>query len=145
MRRCSWLGPMLAVACTALIVAACDDLAPLPTNSAVLTSTPADDLARAVAVALGDAAVRHSVLEAMRASPLRGHRLHLATYLASDDGDPLLRAAGAGTDRTVSAIWGMLAELPDLDLHVPSYFDRIAWTGTARSPRGGNTGRHVPS
>jgi hypothetical protein len=125
----------LVVPAVVLGLMACSDTPTSPPNVAppIAASSQAASLtavSRAVAVALGDVAVRQQVRDAMRISPLSYHKLILQEYLAGAGSGIAPRiAAAAGV--SIAELNGVLASLPAMDFFVPSRNDRLTWRATS--------------
>lgn len=88
-------------------------------------------VARSVAMALSDPAVRVSVRDAMRASPWVSHKLELQSFLMSPKGQ-VLRRAMLGTSGLKSQELGrLLAQLPPLDFYMLMREHRLTWDASA--------------
>lgn len=107
--------------------------ASLPSDAAPVRpgdASEVDALARALARALADSALRQRVLSDLRDSPFGGHALHLASYLGGPAGAPLRDAAGRHgmpPERLLAAT----RVRGGLQLSLPIPADRLFWTGTA--------------
>lgn len=120
----------LLVLCAALAAAACAD-GP-PTVPAVPASTDdAQLVARALAVAMADDAVRHSVRDAMRFSELDGHKIVLHEYLASSSGAGVLQAASRAAGLDATEFQRRVHDLGALDFYMPVRAHRRTWQGDA--------------
>lgn len=100
--------------------------------SAQLTAAPTsagDRVARALALALSEPAVRVQLRNAMRQSRFHEHKLVLQEYAATREGERLVAAAArhAGTD--AATVRGWIAALPALDFYLPIRTHRQAWRG----------------
>lgn len=120
-------------------LAACSDtgdvpLTPESTNSnrsVAQTSQDVDALARGIAVALAEPAVRRQLLEDLRDSPFRRHSLHLRSYLRGRRGIAIATAAARASGMQVEQLLALEAALPELEISMPRSLDRIKWTGTS--------------
>lgn len=66
----------------------------------------------------------------MRDSPFPKFTLHLASYLRSERGRKIARAAAEATGLSTRQFLALLKPLPTLEILVPLGFDRVTWTGT---------------
>lgn len=129
-----------AMVASVLAAAACADVEPTHlTNSAessassALAATPqaaAEQVARALALAMQQPGVRAQVLQAMRRSPFVEHKLVLQEFVATKAGQHVLRAAAAAAGTTPAALLTSINSLPALDFYVPAREHRRAWKGT---------------
>lgn len=131
----------LVALASAAAIAACDR----PTTTAPATPTPptaaatdpeaaqqarAEDLARRLALALGDAAFRGHVKAQLDASPIREHKLHFQQFLAADGRrglDALARRSGAAP----ADVAAEAATALQLEMYLPVPAHRRAWRGGA--------------
>jgi hypothetical protein len=114
----------------ALLAAACD----APTSTS-LDLSPAEQqdvqvVARSIALALQEDAVRLAVRDALRDSPWIEHKITLQEYLAGPGGEALLTTAAARGGVSVDALSARIARLPEMDFYVPSREQRLSWRGT---------------
>ncbi|MBA3405822.1 MAG: hypothetical protein H0U13_14265, partial [Gemmatimonadaceae bacterium] len=93
-------------------------------------SIAAGSLARAIALALADPAVRAQVLEDMRDSPFPEHAIHITSYLAGERGRALATVAAQRAGVSVSDLTGKGAVRGGLQLVMRRPIDRTTWTGT---------------
>lgn len=122
----------------ALATAACDAGAPLLSGeqaAATLSgfaplTDPGQQLARALAGAMGQTQVRAHVFNALQESPFVEHKLVLGTFAGTPQGAQVLRAAAQHAGVDVSTIRGWIAVLPEMDLYVPLRVQRRTWQGT---------------
>jgi hypothetical protein len=116
----------------ALLAAACGDA---PTSAPLAApAIPQQDLqvvARSVAMAMQNDAVRLSVRDALRDSPWSEHKITLQEFLASPAGPALASAAAAASGEGAEVFGARIARLPELDFYVPSREQRLSWRGTA--------------
>ncbi|HLM68893.1 MAG TPA: hypothetical protein VK358_15245, partial [Longimicrobium sp.] len=114
----------------ALLAAACD----APTSTSLDISTPEQQdlqvVARSIALALQDDAVRLAVRDALRDSPWVEHKITLQEYLAGPGGEALLATAAARGGVSVNALSARILRLPEMDFYVPSREQRLSWRGT---------------
>jgi hypothetical protein len=138
---------VLAVAL--LVAAACADdpttppRAPAPATSAVRADAAAEaqlpalrELAQLVALGMREPTARAAFRHASAGSPVKEGKLHLATFLRSPHGKPLLialsRAAGerpGGGPKSESQVLALLDALPALELYLPVDAHRDRWQG----------------
>lgn len=90
-----------------------------------------DEVARAFALALEDASVRARLRNAFRASPYIEHKLVLQEFVATRDGQFLLRAAAEAAGVSSGHLAGRIAAMPESDFYVPFIEHRVGWRGTA--------------
>ena len=127
-----------AVAAALLAVVACGQDQPLAPSTTPTTSRPSatrddpevDTLARAVAVALGNPAIRLRLAADLRDSPFAFHALHLRSYLAGNRGRPLRAAIVRHLGGDPTALDALLGALPELELRIERPYDRATWRGT---------------
>lgn len=84
-------------------------------------------LARGIALALGDPEVRLLVREAMQASPWNEHKLVLQQFVRTKPGRKLVEAASAALDLTPQALSLKVASLPNLDFYMAYREHRTTW------------------
>lgn len=89
-----------------------------------------DQVARALALALGDPAVRTLVKDELRASPYVAHKVVLQDFVRTVGGGRVLAAAAQRAGVTATALAASVASLPAVDLVVPRREDRLTWDGT---------------
>jgi hypothetical protein len=87
-------------------------------------------LARSIALALQDPAVRERVRDAMRASLVDEHKLVLQTFVQTASGKALLQAASRKSGVSLKSIETQIAALPALDFYMPIRAHRQSWQGT---------------
>lgn len=109
------------------LVFACVDR---PTAPAPRGGDP-DFVARTLAAALGDDGARLSVRDAMRLSPLDGHKLVLHTFLQTKEGNTLLREASRRASMTPIQFLAEVTKLGPLDFYMPVRSHRRTWEGDA--------------
>lgn len=132
--RVSRLVPLAALG---LGLAACDAGETLiPSSNATLAASvaaagdPGQQLARALAGAMGQAQVRAQVVNALRSSPYKENKVVLGEFVQTPQGRQVLRAAAAAADVDVAVAQGWVAALPAMDLYVPLEVHRREWAGT---------------
>ena len=126
-RRSRWL----VILCAAMAAAGCAD--GTPTSPAL--PAPMEDaqlVARSLAGAMADDAVRHAVRDAMRFSDVDGHRIVLQAYLATADGAGLAEAASRAAGMDAAEFQRRVNALPPLDFYMPVRAHRRTWEGDAR-------------
>jgi hypothetical protein len=125
------LSTLATVACSP--DAATTPLAPNEISAARVTA-PANgseqQLARSLALALQDPAVRERVRDAMRASLVDEHKLVLQTFVQTASGKALLQAASRKSGVSLKTIETQIAALPTLDFYMPIRAHRQSWQGT---------------
>lgn len=146
MRNAHWLRPLLPVAAL-LFSSGCvpDESAPtgsiadpatIPSGNAQSGLSPSElvlqDVARSVALAMGNPQVRASVIRGMQGSPYNEHKLVLHSFLEGPGGGEL--RSSARDHGATDALLGQVVELfPDgLDVYVPNRSQRRSWTGSDR-------------
>lgn len=98
-------------------------LAPLqPGDSAAV-----DSLARGMAIALADPALRQQIHADLRDSPFSRHRLHLPSYLGGSRGGVILVAIAQKSGLSSARIASIAAIRGGLQLSVPRAVDRMWW------------------
>lgn len=129
-------GP-LALALAAALLAGCDaGEAVMPRGQSAAAEAASlnqtgQRLARAVAAAMGDAALREQVVSAMRASGHHEHKLVLQEFARAPGGQALLAGTAAAAGVSVGQVREWLAVLPPLDFYLPLGKHRRQWTGGA--------------
>lgn len=127
-------GHFLAAVLIGLALVSCDEReSPLSTeapHSAVIDSWP-ERLARGIASALRDPALRQQILVDLRDSPFKGHQIHLSSYLHGARGRALAAAAARALDMKVEDLLARVRMLKGYSLRVPSVLHRARWTGDA--------------
>ncbi|HET9986104.1 MAG TPA: hypothetical protein VFQ38_21060 [Longimicrobiales bacterium] len=92
-------------------------------------SNPDESIARAVALALADPALRTQVLEDMRDSPFREKKLHLRSYLRGG-GEGLAVAAARSAGMAEADLLHLLDAGRDLEFYMPVPAHKLTWKGT---------------
>lgn len=117
-------------------LAACDAGEPLigsgagtPAASSA-AADPGQQVARALAAAMGQANVRAHVFNALRASPYSEHKLVLGDFALTRQGAQVVRAMAAAAGVDAATVQGWINTLPAMDLYVPVDAHRRTWTGT---------------
>lgn len=137
-----------------LAVAACSDDPPVSPNAAPgarLASAPVSEqealrqLARAVALALGDADLRAQLKQGMRAVPMREHKLELRAFTRSKTGAQLLARMAAASGTTPAAIAALVARVRPLEVYLPVQAHRERWLGGYQAFERNSTGTYVPA
>lgn len=90
----------------------------------------ANIVTRAIALALGDRAIRELVRDDMRASLWTEHKLVLQDYVQTPQGRRLIEVAASRAALDVAVLDAAILSLPRLDFYVPSRAQRLAWRGT---------------
>lgn len=131
-------APLAAAILALLALAGCD--APTkalePTATATLTpytavaSDAGQKLARALALAMRDPAVRAQVHRAMQESGWHENKLVFQEFVATPGGRRVLEASASSAGVHVGTVESWLAELPALDFYLPVAEQRRAWRGT---------------
>ena len=88
-------------------------------------------IARLIAISLANEPAREQVKRDMRAAPFREHKLELANYLRSKEGQPLLARMAAANGSDESAVFVTLAAIRPLEFYMPVPAHREKWTGKA--------------
>jgi hypothetical protein len=137
-----WLIGMVAV----LFVSGCTDDQRSPTSSAEMPShatssftqgrfgsadLDGQELARALATALYDPAVRVSLRNAMRFSPHNEHKLVLHEFVATEPGRVFLQTAARRSGVSEARLRELIQQLPALDFYAPVPEHRISWRGSS--------------
>ena len=86
-----------------------------------------DSFARLLASALASPGARASVHEALRLSPLTEHKVLLAEFLASPEGQPVVAALATAASLSETEVRDLAASLPAIDLYVPVRTHRQTW------------------
>lgn len=134
-------SPIIRAACTVLVAAVCgcaDDIASpapaRPDRGATAVGAPQDAavqaVARGIAGALAEPALRRQLLEELRDSPLPQHRISLQGYLLGAQGSALASRSAQAAGRDAREFAALLRSLPALELIVPRPTDRVNWTGS---------------
>ncbi|HWL41045.1 MAG TPA: hypothetical protein VNO75_12490 [Gemmatimonadaceae bacterium] len=117
-----------------LTVASCSPDAvtapPAPNPLEAAATTAEGSLARSLALAFQDPGVRIQVRDAMRASPVDEHKLVLQTFVQSESGKAMLRAAAERSGVSVESLEAQIASLPELDFYMPIRAHRRSWEAT---------------
>jgi hypothetical protein len=107
---------------------------PTPPADAASAPIPAADaaqrVARGLAMAMDDPAVRAQLRVAMRDSRWTDHKLDLHTYAASRQGKTMVAAAAERLGISREALAAAIHRLPPMDLYLPFREHRVAWRGT---------------
>ena len=90
-----------------------------------------DSLARGLALALGDPAVRMRLRDDLRDSPFRFHAIHLRSYLGGTSGQVLAAKAADALGIAVAAFLTISDSVANLELVLPRPLDRISWEGSS--------------
>jgi hypothetical protein len=132
---------LAALAGLALALPACSDRGPTATDADPAPPLPAraqaaasqadmEALARGIAAAMGSPEIRRLVLEDLRDSPFRQHRLHLASYLRGARGAAVAAAAAERTGMSPGRFAALLNGAGGVQLSLPLGLDRVRWAGT---------------
>lgn len=89
-----------------------------------------DALAKGIAVAMSDVAIRSQIRAAMRESRFTDHKLVLQQYLASSAGRRFLDATATALGLSAQELSTLAAAVEPLDFYVPFRTHRLAWRGT---------------
>jgi hypothetical protein len=131
-----------ALLSTVLVAFGCSDLtsprvaSDRSAKDAVAARSPAEQeaalqqVARGVALALGDSRVRLGLRDALRDSPWNEHKLVFHEYLATDGGRHLADAAAAAVGLDHAEFMARVARLPSLDFYFVHGEQRRTWRGT---------------
>lgn len=90
----------------------------------------AHQVARAIALALAQPAMRAAVRDGMRDSRLVDHKLVLQDFVESARGRALVAAAAAATHADAESLLAGIRALPRLDFYLPFRAHRITWRAT---------------
>ena len=90
----------------------------------------AQTLARDIALAMNDAAIRAHVRNAMRESRVTDHKLILQDFVRTRHGADFVRAIAAASGTTDDAVLARIDRLPAMDFYVPFQSHRLAWKGS---------------
>ena len=101
-----------------------------PAGAASVRLAPPEQLARGLALALGDPTFRARVHAELDRSPYREHKLPFQRFLAADGGVGLT-ALARGTGRPVSDLAREADRAIPLEMYLPVPAHRRAWTGGA--------------
>jgi hypothetical protein len=130
---------VIGAAFAIVIMGACRDHVPTAPQAGLIRPTAsvsdADSLvllplARGVALALANDALRVQVLEDLRDTPFGDHTIHAASYLAGPRGRPLLEAAALALGQRPEELISLAARSPDLAFELPAKLDRVEWRAT---------------
>jgi hypothetical protein len=88
-------------------------------------------IARLVAVAMDNEPARQRLKRDMQAAPFREHKLELASYLRSFDGNALLRRMVTLNGDSETDLFTTIAAIRPLELYMPVAGHRESWTGSA--------------
>jgi hypothetical protein len=91
----------------------------------------ANELARAIALAMQDAGIRQRVKNDMRMSPFFEHKLELRQYLHGQSGGILLAKMAHATGRSRDNLLALLNSVPPLEFYMPVIHHRTSWRGGA--------------
>lgn len=106
------------------------ELAKVPAHPISSPGQPlANNVARAVALAMNDREVRLSVRDAMRDSRFHEHKIHLRSFLEGPAGDHLRGSIAAALNTSAANVSRVLAHLPDMEFYLPEQEHRLQWTG----------------
>jgi hypothetical protein len=86
-------------------------------------------LTRGIATAMNDPVVRRQVLEDLRDSPFRRHKLDLKGYLRGSRGNALASASSRAVGRPVEALLNAADVGGGLEFWEPRAIDRTRWNG----------------
>ncbi|MFL5384785.1 MAG: hypothetical protein ACJ8GN_19860 [Longimicrobiaceae bacterium] len=87
-------------------------------------------LAQALALALGDAAARAQLRNALRGSPWNEHKLVLGDYAATPEGQRLVAAAAAAAGVAPATVLDWIAAAGPMDFYLPLQPQRQSWAGS---------------
>lgn len=99
-------------------------------SQAIAQDQPVEWLARGIAGALAEPAVRQQILEDLRDSPFSKHGIHLRSYLRGKRGKAIVAAAAPAAGMEPKQFLAAIDDLPKLQLLMPRSLDRVGWTGT---------------
>ena len=99
-----------------------------PGTAAPVSAAPPEQLARGLALALGDPAFRARVRAQLDRSPYREHKLPFQRFLAADGG-LALAALARGTGRAATDLAGEADRAIPLEMYLPVPAHARAWTG----------------
>lgn len=102
-------------------------------------------LARGLALALGDPEIRVLVREAMQASPWREHKLVLQQFARTESGQKLIEAASVALELTPKALSLKVASLPELDFYMAFREHRTTWPTSSEVLVGATFDSHAPA
>jgi hypothetical protein len=142
MMRYTWSSAAAASAralVLALVAAACSADSTVPATPSALPALIAEgrsdiqsrqgELARRVALALRDPALRQRVKADMRDAPMKEFKLRLTDYLTGHAGHDLLASVARSGATSENAILGDLRGLPQLEFYMPVAEHRKRWRG----------------
>lgn len=142
MMRYTWSSAIAGSAralVVALIAAACtaDSTVPVPpsASTALISEGKSDmqarqgELARRVALALRDPALRQRVKVDMRDAPMKEFKLRLTDYLVGSSGRNLLASVASQGATSENSVLGDLRGLPQLEFYMPVAAHRKRWRG----------------
>lgn len=89
----------------------------------------ANNLARAVALAMNDRDVRLSVRDAMRDSRFHEHKVHLRSFLEGPVGEHVRGSIATALSTSAGNVSRVLDNLPDMEFYLPEEGHRLEWTG----------------
>lgn len=98
---------------------------------AAADSAAADSLARLLALALADVALRKVIVDDLRDSPFPEHRLQLSSYLSGTRGKALASSMAAKGSISVSRVVALASTRGGLQLLMRRSVDRLTWTGSS--------------
>ncbi|HEX2080804.1 MAG TPA: hypothetical protein VHG08_24070, partial [Longimicrobium sp.] len=101
-----------------------------PSLSVAAAADAGQQLARALASAMGEPQVRAQLMTALRNSPYQENKLVLQDFLASPQGRNVLAGIAGASGANASTVRGWLSALPPMDLYVPLEVHRREWMGT---------------
>ena len=117
-----------AVGADTLIGPAPEDAPESPFTSDV-QEVSLDLVARGLAVALEDEALRRQIVEDLRDSPFLFQALHLPSYLSGERGSSILAAMGQALGQDADALASAVDRLGNVELRMPSTLARFRWDG----------------
>lgn len=129
---------LTAVAVT-IALAGCSDAGVLPSTAAHplllagmdASQGRADEVARALAMAMQRQDVRVQVRNAMRHSRVTEHKLVLQEFVATPAGAHVLRIAAQQSGMSIDALSARIESLPVMDFYLPVRDHRASWRGGA--------------
>lgn len=87
-------------------------------------------MVRLLAEGLADPKAREALLQALQASPLTEHKVELASFVKSPEGQAVLRTAQQRLSTSGADVARIAAQLPPIDLYVPAGQHRMSWRAT---------------
>lgn len=100
-------------------------------NSAPSAAAAAGEtLARGLALALNEPSARAQLRKALRRSGFNEHKLVLQEFLATNEGEKVLRAAASASGMSAAEMSAVVAKLPEMDVYLPVLEHRLKWKGT---------------